>query len=566
MNRKVRSNGRNVRAVHIKGSIRDPWVQGVKGSARKRQFTGTNDAVRRNYVSPRAYTGYKYRAVNERRYYDRIRKWGYGSAEPGSGYAEAGRSLAGMDEYPETGWIPATTEEYAEAAWDSGETDGYSETVEIPAAEESPEEQAAVLSERSRKRKLLPVLAACFVFVLMLAGGYGYYQLPHRCVRESVAIEAGEECPSVADFLEWECESAAIVSGIDENMEFNHVGDHEVTIHLYHQDIATILHVTDTTPPEIRTRDKTIMLGDDFALEDFVTDVTDNTDWEIAYKEEPDIRHGGIYTLILEAKDEGGNVAEAEARLEVIEDVTPPVIEGVQELRITLGEGVSYKKGVTVTDDYDDAVALVVDNSAVDLDTPGDYEVIYRATDKYGNEAEVSTVLHVREVPKDIPAAVSIPMTEEAVNAEADKILASITNSSMSQYEVIRAIYDWVNKKIAYKNGTPKTDWVEGAYYGIVLQRGDCFAFAMASKCLLTRAGITNMDIERIRVGNGMHFWNLVDIGEGWHHFDTCRRGDGATFFYLTDAELMAYSDTHTATDYPNGSHYYDRSLYPEIP
>lgn len=534
MNRKQRSKNRNARSLCGRGNIRDPWTPGA------------NDTAHRCYVPPRSYTGYKYRTVRVRGYNTRVQKWGRGSLEQVSAITEM---------LPKVEQVPIITKEFPEAE-------------QVPAImEEIPEvEQAAALPERRRKRKFIPVLAACFVFLLVLAGGYGYYQLPYRCVKEVVTIEAGDECPSVDAFLEWECESAAIVSGIDENMEFSHVGDHQVVIHLYHQDIAATLHVVDTIPPEIQTRDKTIMFGDVFALEDFVADVTDNTDWKIAYKEEPDIQCGGVYTITIEAEDEGGNITDAEAQLEVIQDVTPPVIEGVEELRITLGESVSYKKGVTVTDDYDDAVTLVVDNSAVDLDTPGDYEVVYRAEDKYGNETEVSTVLHVREAPK-IPQGMSnIPMTEEAVNAEADRILAEITDPSMSQYEIIRAIYDYVNKKIAYKNGTPKTDWVEGAYYGLVLQRGDCFSFAMASKCLLTRAGITNMDIERIRVGNGMHFWNLVDIGEGWHHFDTCRRGDGATFFYLTDAELMAYSNAHTARDYPDGSHNYDRSLYPEIP
>ena len=56
-----------------------------------------------------------------------------------------------------------------------------------------------------------------------------------------------------------------------------------------------------------------------------------------------------------------------------------------------------------------------------------------------------------------------------------------------------------------------------------------------------------------------MHYWNLIDIGEGWHHFDTCRRVDGSTFFYKTDAELMAYSNSH------DGTHNYDRSRYPDI-
>ena len=416
---------------------------------------------------------------------------------------------------------------------------------------------------RSAAKRYRSVLMIVFVLLIMTAGGYIYYTLPYRCVRDFLVIEAGEACPSVGKFLKWECDTASIVSGPDENMKLNHVGTYEVIIHLYHQDVATVLHVVDTTLPVIQTRNKTIMLGETYAPDDFLESVADNTDWKVSFMEELNIYCGGIYPITLKVEDEGGNITVAEARLEVLQDITPPVIEGVKELTITEGETVSYKKGVTVTDDYDDDVVLTVDYSAVNTDTPGDYPVIYRAADKYGNVTEISTVLHVIKKSKAPNGTI---ITEEMVNAEADKILASITNSSMSQYEVIKAIYDWTHSKVAYKDESPKNDWVEGAYYGLVLRKGDCYTYAMTAKCLLTRAGITNMDIERIRVGNGMHFWNLVDIGEGWHHFDTCRRADGSTFFYLTDAELMAYSNVHTAPDYPNGTHYYDRTLYPEIP
>lgn len=415
----------------------------------------------------------------------------------------------------------------------------------------------------SAAKRYIFAMIVVFVLLIMMAGGYAYYRLPYRCVKDFLVVEAGEECPSVGEFLKWECDTASIVAGPDEKMEFNHVGDYEVVIHLYHQDVATILHVVDSTPPVIQTRNKTIMFGETYAPDDFLESVADSTDWKVSCKDQPDIQCGGIYPITLEVEDEGGNITEAKAQLEVLQDTTPPVIEGVKELTITEGGTVSYKKGVTVTDDYDDAVALEVDYSAVDTNTPGDYKVIYRAADKYGNVTEISTVLHVKQMPI---APNGTPITEEMVNAEADKILASITDSSMSQYEVIKAIYNWTHGKVAYKDGTPKSDWLEGAYYGLVLRKGDCYVYAMTAKCLLTRAGIINMDIERIRVGNGMHFWNLVDIGEGWHHFDTCRRADGSTFFYLTDAELMAYSNTHTAPDYPDGSHNYDRTLYPEIP
>lgn len=434
--------------------------------------------------------------------------------------------------------------------------------VETEILEDAPAIQSPV---KPKRKKWIITLAACLVMFLGLIG-YVYYELPYRCVKEAVTIEAGDSCPPVSEFLEWECKNAYIVSGISEDMEFQHVQDYEVVIHLYHQDIITTLHVADTVPPEIQTKDKTIMFGEPFDIEEFVESVTDITSYEVSYREEPKVQGGGIYTIELAVEDEGGNITEAQARLEVLQDVTPPVIEGVEEITITVGESVSYKRNITVTDDYDDAVKLVVDNSEVDIDTPGDYTVVYRATDKYGNEAEVSTILHVEEVKVEPYTAENTPVTEEAVNAAADYLLASITNPSMSQYEVIKAIYDWCHFKIAYADETSKASWVEGAYAGLVSRRGDCYAYAMTAKCLLTRAGITNMDIERVPVGNSMHFWNLVDIGEGWRHFDTCRRADGSSFFYLTDAELMAYSEAHTSSGYPNGTHYYDRSQYPEIP
>lgn len=417
--------------------------------------------------------------------------------------------------------------------------------------------------EKRKKRIVLPL---CITFLIIMLLALGYYGLPYFCVKKSITIEAGDELPSASAFLKWKNDNAVIVSGIDENTDTNHVQDLKVVLNLYHQNITTMLYIDDTVPPQMTTKDISIMLGDSFEPEDMVENVSDITDCGVVFKEKPQVENSGIYTITLIAEDEGGNICQSDVRLEIIEDTMAPVIEGVEEITITVGESVSYKRNVTITDDYDDKVKLEIDKSEADTDTPGDYTIIYSAMDRAGNRAEVSTILHVREANEIQADANSTPMTEEAVNAEADKILASITNSSMSQYEVIKAIYDWVYSKVAYADGAPKDSWVAGAYYGLVKRRGDCYTYAMTAKCLLNRAGITNMDIERIPVGNGMHFWNLVDIGEGWRHFDTCRRADGSTFFYLTDAELMAYSDTHTGTDYPDGTHHYDRSLYPEIP
>ena len=54
-------------------------------------------------------------------------------------------------------------------------------------------------------------------------------------------------------------------------------------------------------------------------------------------------------------------------------DTTPPVLEGAEDLEITEGESLSYKKNIQVSDNSSQEVTLEIDNSQVDLNTPGTY-------------------------------------------------------------------------------------------------------------------------------------------------------------------------------------------------
>lgn len=249
-----------------------------------------------------------------------------------------------------------------------------------------------------------------------------------------------------------------------------------------------------------------------------------------------------------ESGDAGGYITEQVLRSK---DHEAPVIEGVKELTVSIGDSVSYKRGITVTDNRNKEVPLIVDTSQVDLDREGDYPVTYIARDSSGNIARVATVIHVKK-PKSENA------TEEMLNVRADEILEEITVPGMSQYEEAEAIFNWVHENIAWSDHTPKQGWMQGAYMGLVEKKGDCYVYAMASKCLLTRAGIKNMDIEKIPTSTE-HYWNLIDLGGGWYHFDATRRADKTSFFYTSDAELMEYSRNH------GNSHNYDPSQYPKI-
>ncbi len=128
----------------------------------------------------------------------------------------------------------------------------------------------------------------------------------------------------------------------------------------------------------------------------------------------------------------------------------------------------------------------------------------------------------------------------------------------MSLRDKAWAIYSYVLGNVSYINHTEKGDWIRAAYEGLVDKKGDCYAYACAAKALLTRAGIPNLDIRRIPT-SFEHYWNLVDVGEGWYHFDTTPRPDHPTIFLWTDAELMEYNAEHY------GAFDYDPALYPEI-
>lgn len=398
---------------------------------------------------------------------------------------------------------------------------------------------------KTTHRVIVTIILCLFVSVLILA----LLWLMRPKVEEELTREAGSSMPELSEFLQGNYKNAAFAS--DEQIDMNTVADYEIPILIYGRTYTSILHVVDTVAPVVETKDLTIYIGETPEPMDFIASISDVTDTTVNFSETPDFTVPGLQKVELIVTDEGGNFSRTPAQLEMLADTEPPVIEGVQELTVAVGGSISYKKNITVSDNRDESVTLTVDNSAVNLNRAGNYPVTYIAEDASGNVTEVNTVVHVKA-----PGVETA--TEEEVYAKADQVLAAITTADMSQYEVAQAIFNWVHENVRWSDGTPKTDWVQGAYRGLFEQKGDCFVYASTSKCLLTRAGITNMDIGFINEKR-IHYWNLIDLGEGWYHFDTTRRADGRSFFYSTDEEVMAYSNTH------NGSHAYDPSQYPTI-
>lgn len=364
---------------------------------------------------------------------------------------------------------------------------------------------------------------------------------------KEITMEAGGAFPTANDLrlVEGEAELVTDMTTIDAST----VGDHEIVTRVDGILGKTILHIMDTVPPTGTAKDVESFCYVTRHAEDFVENIQDVTQVTATFESEPDITLQGEQTVSILLTDEGGNTAHLSARLTLKEDLDTPVIKGAKDLTVYQGMSVSYKNGVSVTDDCMEDLEFVVDNSQVDLNTPGDYPLSYRATDAAGHTTQMEVTVHVLEQKYDI----------NEVNELADAVLDEIFTENMTQYEKCEAIYNWVTRNVMYTDHSDKGNWVQGAWEGLAKKQGDCYVFFATSKELLTRAGIENMDIEKIPTSR-MHYWNLVNLGTGWYHFDTTPRvSDHPRIFLWTEDELMAYSAIHYR------AFNYDHSLYPQV-
>ena len=272
----------------------------------------------------------------------------------------------------------------------------------------------------------------------------------------------------------------------------------------------------------------------------------------------------GTYPVSLILTDQKGREFTYTASLNLVNDTTPPTINGARDLVAYIGRGVSYLSGVTATDNCDAGVKIDVDTSSVNLKEVGVYDVIYRATDAAGNVTEVRRTLSVYEE----------EITQEMLFEVLDPILVNILSDGMTVTQKLKAIYDYVYLNISYVSTSDKSSWVRAAYNGLMSRNGDCFTYFALSKAMMERVGIQNLDVQRdpafVAMVNERHYWSLVNIGTWeepqWYHFDACHLNDiGRPWgFLMTDGQLLQYSDQRESANGISGYFYaYDSTAYP---
>ncbi len=383
------------------------------------------------------------------------------------------------------------------------------------------------------------ILLFMFLVYQLVAGGKIY---------KKVIIQAGMDI--TVDLFEkkekYETEFVTDVSQI----QTNGTGEYDIELKIKDKTYKSKLKIVDTLKPTAEAAPKTVYNGFPVEAKDLVTNIRDNTVVTAEFKEKYDFSTIGERDVVVVLTDLGENKIEIKTKVTIAKDTEAPIISGVKDITICIGDTIAYKKDVTVTDNLDTNVQLSIDSSMVNMKKPGTYPATYSATDAAGN----TTTLQINVIVNEPEPGV---YNEEIVNYLAGQVLETIVNDAMSDTEKIKAVYKWTKSNIGYINTSDKSDWIKGAYQGFTQKQGDCFIYYCVGKALLNALGVNNVDIVKSDTSHSSHYWSLVDIGSGYYHFDCTPRKGGGEFFMLTDEELAAYSTTH------NNSHIFDENAYP---
>lgn len=401
---------------------------------------------------------------------------------------------------------------------------------------------------KKKKESLIWLMLGLLIAAALVACAMIFAPPP---VQEYVVLEAGSRQIPLEQFAK-EGKAVALLTDVSD-IDLTQPGEHRLEFAYKKKTCSSTLKIVDTTPPEGVPVEHTIYNDETLTPEDFVTDIRDLTDTAVSFAQTPDFTKEGEQTVKLLLTDTSGNVGAVEAKLTVVADTTFPEFSPMEDLKVNMGQTVSYRKNITATDDRDGEISYTVDSSGVNLEKEGAYTITYTATDSSGNTTRVERKLIV---------SASLVINQELVEETADKLLAKILKEGMTDHEKIYTIFFYVRKNVAYSSA-PNKDIYSAAYHAMTKRRGDCYNYFAMAKVLLDRCGIDNLPVERYKAKSS-HYWLLVNIGTGWYHYDPSPQSleDPFRCFMKTDAQVKAYA--RSRSDGRSDYYKFDESKYPD--
>lgn len=412
--------------------------------------------------------------------------------------------------------------------------------------------------KKSKIQRLKPALIIIGALVIIAAAVF-YFIYNHKpdIVQSCIYVEAGGQMPDATALLMQDAElpeDPIICAPSLESLDTSKLAHYSITVTIGRFEYQSQIVIRDTVPPTGTLQPVTKPYNTQVNAEEFVVSYDDVTAVSIRYGAPINYKTVGDQEVTIELVDESRNVTKLTTTLTIYQDTTPPVIEGVKDIHTTIGDTIEYKANITVTDDYDAAPTLEVDNSTVKIDTAGVYEITYTATDASGNTTQEGAKVYIAAPD---PGADNSGKLEQLVNAALEECLSDRSND----YQVLYDIFWWIKNNTSFITHSDKSSEINAAIEGLENHRGDCYVYYAMLKKMMEACGFEVLGVERVG-GESNHYWCLVKYKGAWYHIDACPRSlDHEKYWYCflrTDDEVL--NETINIGDkYYN----FDTSLYP---
>ena len=225
-------------------------------------------------------------------------------------------------------------------------------------------------------------------------------------------------------------------------------------------------------------------------------------------------------------------------------DTIKPVITGVSNKEITVGDSINLLDGITAMDEADGPLEVKIEGT-VDTNVVGTYNLKVYAEDLNGNRTEQEFNVTVKEKPvinnntsssnksnkKSSSSNSSSTSSNDAstkegrlniARKEAYRVVSQIIKPGMSNYEKARAICDYITYNVEAQTNQSteayKTNFGNEAYSALIMKISACSGRCKAVMLLCEAAGL---QCQHINAGAWSHQWNKVLIDGVWYTLDS---------------------------------------------
>ena len=287
------------------------------------------------------------------------------------------------------------------------------------------------------KKKIIMTLLASTLIVGSMTG-CGSTKL----TKSSITIELGnEDAIKVSDFMDLSKDELKSAKLNTKDVNFFKEGNYKATISYKDKDYDIKVKVKDTVAPKITVSDNIVVqTNNPLHMSDIITNVTElSGNIDASFKDKPksestestektdstestennatgviavggcNLNHNdeitytksGDYDNTITVTDDAGNSTDIDIKISVID---APVINGISDKTVTVGDTIDYLSGVSASDGKgtDITGSIEVDSSKVDINTPGTYQITYKVTDSYGFSTGANCNITVNEKKEEV--------------------------------------------------------------------------------------------------------------------------------------------------------------------